>query len=303
MVKSYCKVDNDKLKRNLFGITFANPVGIAAGFDKNATHISEFENFGFGFIEIGTVTPKPQKGNPKKRLFRLNEDNAIINRLGFNNDGVTKIKKRLNRNHKLIIGGNIGKNKITPNSEAKNDYLICFEELYDYVDYFAINVSSPNTPGLRELQSREFLTDLFLDLNKYRSIKKIFKPILLKISPDLNKNKIIEILDVINKCNVDGIIATNTTIDFPKLKSSHKNEVGGLSGRPLFSKSLGLINFIHKKTEGKIPIIGVGGVLSADNAVEMLNAGASLVQLYSGLIYEGPGLVKKINKKLLVGAI
>ena len=303
LVKSYFKVDNDKLKRNLFGITFENPVGIAAGFDKNATHISEFENFGFGFIEIGTVTPKPQKGNPKKRLFRLEEDNAIINRLGFNNDGVIKIKKRLDRNHKLIIGGNIGKNKITPNSEAKNDYLICFEELYDYVDYFAINVSSPNTPGLRELQSREFLTDLFLDLNEFRSIKKIFKPILLKISPDLNKNKIIEILDVITKCNVDGIIATNTTIDFPKLKSSYKNEMGGLSGRPLFSKSLDLIHFIYKKTEGKIPIIGVGGILSADNAVEMLNAGASLVQLYSGLIYEGPGLVKKINKKLLVGAI
>lgn len=299
LVKSYFKVDNDKLKRNLFGITFANPVGIAAGFDKNATHISEFENFGFGFIEIGTVTPKPQKGNPKKRLFRLKEDNAIINRLGFNNDGVIKIKKRLNRNCRLIIGGNIGKNKITPNSKAKKDYLICFEELYDYVDYFTINVSSPNTPGLRELQSSEFLTDLFLDLNKFRSIKKIFKPILLKISPDLNKNKIIEILDVINKCNIDGIIATNTTIDFPKLKSSHKNEVGGLSGRPLFRKSLGLINFIYKKTEGKIPIIGVGGILSADNAVEMLKAGASLVQLYSGLIYEGPGLVKKINKKLL----
>ena len=215
LIKSYYKVEGDKLTRNLFGLTFSNPVGIAAGLDKNATHISEFEKFGFGFIEIGTVTPKPQMGNPKKRLFRLKKDDAIINRMGFNNDGVTKIKSRLDGNYKVIIGGNIGKNKLTPNTEAKKDYLICFKELYDCVDYFVINVSSPNTPGLRELQSREFLNDLFTDLNKFRNNNKNIKPILLKISPDLSKDKIIELIDVINKNKIDGIIATNTTVNFP----------------------------------------------------------------------------------------
>jgi len=189
LIESRYKIDNTKLKRNLFGLTFDNPVGIAAGFDKNATHISEFEKFGFGFIEIGTVTPKPQKGNPKKRLFRLKEDNAIINRMGFNNDGVDKIKSRLKKDFKVIIGGNIGKNKVTPNSEAKADYLICFKELYNHVDYFVINVSSPNTPGLRELQSRNFLNDLFIELNAIRSKKNIKKPILIKISPDLSEKK------------------------------------------------------------------------------------------------------------------
>ena len=183
IIESFYKVESPKLTRKLFGLTFENPVGIAAGFDKNATHISEFEKFGFGFIEIGTVTPKPQDGNPKKRLFRLKEDTAIINRMGFNNDGVTKIKNRLKKNYNVLIGGNIGKNKVTPNSQAKNDYIICFKELYNYVDYFVVNVSSPNTPGLRELQSKEFLNDLFIDLNKLRSKEIIKKPILIKISP------------------------------------------------------------------------------------------------------------------------
>ena len=299
IIESFYKVKSPKLERKLFGLTFENPVGIAAGFDKNATHISEFEKFGFGFIEIGTVTPKPQNGNPKKRLFRLKEDTAIINRMGFNNDGVTKIKNRLKKNYNVLIGGNIGKNKVTPNSQAKNDYIICFKELYNYVDYFVVNVSSPNTPGLRELQSKEFLNDLFIDLNKLRSNETIKKPILIKISPDLNKEKIIEILEVIDTNNIDGIIATNTTIDYPNLKSKNKNETGGLSGAPLYDKSNEVISFISKKTNGKLPIIGVGGISTPEQAVKKIEAGAHLIQLYTGIIYEGPGIVRKINKKLL----
>ena len=299
IIKSFYKVESPKLTRKLFGLTFENPVGIAAGFDKNATHISEFEKFGFGFIEIGTVTPKPQDGNPKKRLFRLKEDTAIINRMGFNNDGVTKIKNRLKKNYNVLIGGNIGKNKVTPNSQAKNDYIICFKELYDYVDYFVVNVSSPNTPGLRELQSKEFLNDLFIELNKLRSNETIKKPILIKISPDLSKEKILEILEVIDTNNIDGIIATNTTIDYPNLKSKNKNETGGLSGAPLYDKSNEVISFISKKTNGKLPIIGVGGISTPEQAVKKIEAGAHLIQLYTGIIYEGPGIVRKINKKLL----
>ena len=299
LIKSYYKVEGDNLTRNLFGLTFSNPVGIAAGLDKNATHISEFEKFGFGFIEIGTVTPKPQMGNPKKRLFRLKKDDAIINRMGFNNDGVTKIKSRLDGNYKVIIGGNIGKNKLTPNTEAKKDYLICFKELYDCVDYFVINVSSPNTPGLRELQSREFLNDLFTDLNKFRNNNKNIKPILLKISPDLSKDKIIELIDVINKNKIDGIIATNTTVNFPELKSNNKYEKGGLSGQPLYDKSNEVISFISKKTGGKLPIIGVGGISTPEQALNKIRAGAHLIQLYTGIIYEGPGIASKINKELL----
>ena len=299
IIESFYKVESPKLTRKLFGLNFENPVGIAAGFDKNATHISEFEKFGFGFIEIGTVTPKPQDGNPKKRLFRLKEDSAIINRMGFNNDGVAKIKNRLKKKYKVLIGGNIGKNKITPNSQAKNDYLICFKDLYNYVDYFVINVSSPNTPGLRELQSKEFLNDLFIDLNKLRSKEIIKKPILIKISPDLSKEKILEILEVIDTNNIDGIIATNTTIDYPNLKSKNKNETGGLSGAPLYDKSNEVISFISKKTSGKLPIIGVGGISTPEQAVKKIEAGAHLIQLYTGIIYEGPGIVRKINKKLL----
>ncbi|GIR21310.1 MAG: dihydroorotate dehydrogenase (quinone) [Flavobacteriales bacterium] len=295
IIESFYKVESPKLARKLFGLTFENPVGIAAGFDKNATHISEFEKFGFGFgfIEIGTVTPKPQKGNIKKRLFRLKEDIAIINRMGFNNDGVTKIKNRLKKKYKVLIGGNIGKNKTTPNSDAKDDYLICFKELYDCVDYFVVNVSSPNTPGLRELQSKDFLNDLFNDLNKFRLNKKIRKPILLKISPDLNEGKILEILKVIDENKIDGIIATNTTIDFPELKSKNKNEKGGLSGEPLYDKSNDVISFISRKTNGKLPIIGVGGISTPEQAVKKMEAGAHLIQLYTGIIYEGPGIAKK----------
>ena len=219
--------------------------------------------------------------------------------MGFNNDGVTKIKNRLKKNYNVLIGGNIGKNKVTPNSQAKNDYIICFKELYNYVDYFVVNVSSPNTPGLRELQSKEFLNDLFIELNKLRSNETIKKPILIKISPDLSKEKILEILEVIDTNNIDGIIATNTTIDYPNLKSKNKNETGGLSGAPLYDKSNEVISFISKKTNGKLPIIGVGGISTPEQAVKKIEAGAHLIQLYTGIIYEGPGIVRKINKKLL----
>ena len=299
LIKSIYTVKHNSLERELFGLKFPNPVGMAAGFDKNATHINEFENFGFGFIEIGTVTPKSQIGNPKKRLFRLKDDKAVINRMGFNNDGTELIKKRLKKNFNVIIGGNIGKNKTTPNSEAKADYVYCFKELYDQVDYFVVNVSSPNTPNLRELQSREFLNDLFYDLNKIRFEYLNPKPILLKISPDLNEQKILEILDVISINKIDGIIATNTTINFPKLNSKNRNEKGGLSGAPIYDRSNEVISFISKCTNGKLPIIGVGGISSVDQAIEKIKAGAHLIQIYTGLIYEGPGFIKRINKELL----
>ena len=299
LIKSIYTVKHNSLEGELFGLKFPNPVGMAAGFDKNATHINEFENFGFGFIEIGTVTPKSQIGNPKKRLFRLKEDKAVINRMGFNNDGTELIKKRLKKNFNVIIGGNIGKNKTTPNSEAKADYVYCFKELYDQVDYFVVNVSSPNTPNLRELQSREFLNDLFYDLNKIRFEYLNPKPILLKISPDLNEQKILEILDVISINKIDGIIATNTTINFPKLNSKNRYEKGGLSGAPIYDRSNEVISFISKCTNGKLPIIGVGGISSVDQAIEKIKAGAHLIQIYTGLIYEGPGFIKRINKELL----
>ena len=299
LIKSIYSIKNKKLERELFGLKFSNPVGMAAGFDKNATHISEFENFGFGFIEIGTVTPKPQSGNPKKRLFRLKQDKAVINRMGFNNDGVEAISKRLNKQYNVIVGGNIGKNKNTPNSIAKNDYILCFKKLYNCVDYFVVNVSSPNTPGLRELQSREFLNDLFADLNKIRFESSTIKPILIKISPDLEHRQILEILDVIKINKIDGIIATNTTVNYPQLSSQNKEESGGLSGAPLYDKSNEVISFISKSTNGKLPIIGVGGITNADQALDKIKAGAHLVQVYTGFIYEGPTLIKKINKKLL----
>ena len=298
-VEKFYKLNHPSLKTKILGLDFPNPVGMAAGFDKNATHINEFEKFGFGFIEVGTITPEPQKGNPKKRLFRLKDDSAIINRMGFNNDGLKTIKARLTNKKSIIVGGNIGKNKNTLNKDAKKDYLTCFKELYDILDYFVINVSSPNTIGLRELQSKFFLNDLFKDINSFRNSNKISKPVLLKISPDLTKKKVDEILNVISKNNIDGIIATNTTIDNHKLKSKSKYEKGGISGVPLFEKSNSMISYISKKTMGKLPIIGVGGIQSPDDAIKKIRAGACLVQLYTGIIYEGPGLIKKINKKLV----
>ena len=299
IVSLLLSLEDPKLEKQLFGLNFKNPVGVAAGLDKNAAHISEFSSFGFGFVEVGTITPEPQIGNPKKRLFRLEKDNAIINRMGFNNEGLEKILPRLKANYDIIIGGNIGKNKSTPNSEAKSDYIKCFKKLYDFIDYFVINVSSPNTPGLRELQTPNFLKDLFNDLNIERSKRKKIKPILLKISPDLKKSTIDELLDVIEVCKIDGIVATNTTVNFPKLDSKSKNESGGLSGAPLQSKSNQIISYISKKTAGKLPIIGVGGIISPKDAIEKLKCGAHLVQLYTGIIYEGPIIAKKIKKQIL----
>ena len=299
IVSFFLSLEDPKLEKQLFGLNFKNPVGVAAGLDKNAAHIREFSTFGFGFVEVGTITPEPQIGNPKKRLFRLEKDNAIINRMGFNNEGLEKILTRLKNNYDVIIGGNIGKNKSTPNAEAKLDYLKCFNKLYDYVDYFVINISSPNTPGLRELQTPNFLRDLFKDVNIERANRKKYKPILIKISPDLEKNKIDELLQIIKHCKIDGIVATNTTVNFPKLVSKSKNESGGLSGAPLQKKSNQIISYISKKTDGKLPIIGVGGILSAKDAINKLRCGAHLVQLYTGIIYEGPVIAKKIKKQIL----
>ena len=299
-------LDNQKLEREVFGVKFKNPVGLAAGFDKNAKLYNEFSDFGFGFVEIGTVTPKPQPGNPKKRLFRLREDKAIINRMGFNNKGVFEAVEQLKKKHRVIIGGNIGKNKVTPNDEAIKDYLICIEALFEHVDYFVVNVSSPNTPGLRELQDREPLTKLLKKLKSQnkklaKNTKKKEKPILLKIAPDLTDDQLLDIIEIVADTKIDGVIATNTTIERKGLKSHLilSEEKGGLSGKPLTNRSTEVIRFLSENSRKAFPIIGVGGIHSAEDALEKLEAGADLVQLYTGFIYEGPGLIKKINKAIL----
>ena len=299
LVQKIYSVDNKKLSKKLFGIEFKNPVGLAAGFDKNAKLYNELSRFGFGFIEIGTVTPIAQPGNPKKRLFRLTNDQGIINRMGFNNDGMHKIAARLKKNKNILIGGNIGKNKATPNDKAVNDYLLCFNYLFDYVDYFVVNVSSPNTPNLRELQNTNLLRVILDSLNKENLKKSKTKPILIKISPDLSKENLLEIVDLAISLKIDGIIATNTTINRDNLTSKNINESGGLSGKPLANKSNEVIRFISDKSNGKIPIIGVGGIHSAKDAIDKIKAGADLVQIYTGFIYEGPSLIKSINKALV----
>lgn len=293
------QLNDPRLEREVFGIKFKNPVGLAAGFDKDAKLYKELDDLGFGFIEIGTVTPKPQPGNKKKRLFRLKEDEAIINRMGFNNDGVEAAVKRLRSNKNVIIGGNIGKNKITPNEKAGEDYKICFEALFDHVDYFVVNVSSPNTPNLRELQDKEPLTNLLNSLQQLNSAKPIQKPILLKIAPDLTDLQLLDIIDIVKETKIAGVIATNTTISREGLTSENKNETGGLSGKPLKNRATEVIRFLSEKSENAFPIIGVGGIHSPEDALEKLDAGASLVQLYTGFIYEGPGLIKRINKAIL----
>ena len=299
-------VDDPRLKREVFGVRFKNPVGLAAGFDKDAKLYNEFSDFGFGFVEIGTVTPKPQPGNPKKRLFRLKDDKAIINRMGFNNKGVFEAVEQLKKRHRVIVGGNIGKNKVTANEDALKDYLICFEALFDHVDYFVVNVSSPNTPGLRELQDREPLTNLLKKLKSQnkklaKSTSKKEKPILLKIAPDLTDDQLLDIIEIVADTKIDGVIATNTTIARNDLKShlTLSEETGGLSGKPLTNRSTEVIRFLADNSRKAFPIIGVGGIHSEADALEKLEAGADLVQLYTGFIYEGPALIKKINKAIL----
>ena len=299
LVSKFYLIDDSRLEKTLFGIKFKNPVGLAAGFDKNAQLYEELTSFGFGFIEIGTVTPKPQSGNPKKRLFRLVEDSAIINRMGFNNVGVEEVIENLKKNKSTLIGGNIGKNKITPNYLAIDDYVTSFNMLFDFVDYFVVNVSSPNTPNLRDLQEKEPLTKLINSLISINRNKNKPKPILLKIAPDLNNNQLLDIISIVKDTGLDGIIATNTTINRDNLKSVNKQELGGLSGKPLTSRSTEVIKFISKNSNKTIPIIGVGGINSVRDAIEKFDAGADLIQIYTGFIYEGPNLIRSINKALL----
>ena len=299
IIKALYQVDDKRLETEVFGLKFKNPVGLAAGFDKDATLYKELSNFGFGFIEIGTLTPVGQDGNPKKRLFRLKEDSGIINRMGFNNGGVQKAVERLKKNSTVLIGGNIGKNKLTPNEEATSDYEICFDALYDYVDYFVVNVSSPNTPNLRALQDKEPLTQLLQTLQNKNLAMPKQKPILLKIAPDLTNEQLIDIIDIVNQTQIAGVIATNTTISRDGLQSENKTETGGLSGKPLAKRSTEVIRFLSEKSNKAFPIIGVGGIHSPEDAIEKLEAGASLIQLYTGFIYEGPALIKAINKKIL----
>lgn len=305
--KAIWALDDARLEKEVFGLKFKNPVGLAAGFDKNAELIAEMGNLGFGFVEIGTVTPLPQPGNDKPRMFRLPGDEALINRMGFNNLGVDVAAKRIdayrkslkNEEKPLIIGGNIGKNKVTPNEDAVSDYIKCFDRLFDVVDYFVVNVSSPNTPGLRELQEKAPLMNILNTLQQRNQKNGISRPILLKIAPDLTNEQLDDIADIVKQTGIAGLIATNTTISRDGLSSPHKGETGGLSGKPLTKRSTEVISYLHKVSGGSFPIIGVGGIHSAEDALEKIEAGASLVQLYTGFIYEGPGLIKKINKKLL----
>lgn len=309
IMKRCYAVEDKRLERNLFGLSFKNPVGLAAGLDKNAECIDAFAALGFGFMEIGTVTPLPQPGNDRPRLFRLIPDKAIINRMGFNNGGMEVVRQHIYDSHtahkpsRMLIGGNIGKNKLTPNERAADDYLKCFEALFDVVDYFVVNVSSPNTPDLRALQEKEPLKKILLALQQRNKEKARSKPILLKIAPDLNNTQLDDIMEIVSETRLAGIVATNTTISREGLQtpkaSVEKIGSGGLSGKPLSKRATEVIRYIHQHSEGKIPIIGVGGIMSVEDALEKLEAGASLVQLYTGFIYEGPALVKAINQRLI----
>lgn len=306
LLDKFYQYNQPSLEREVFGIKFKNPIGLAAGFDKNAEYIEELNHFGFGFIEIGTVTPKPQPGNDAPRMFRLMEDEAIINRMGFNNKGVdfvvSKIRELKNREN-YIIGGNIGKNKLTPNEDAVDDYIKCFNALFDYVDYFVVNVSSPNTPGLRDLQEKEPLLYILNYLQQYNNQNEKPKPILLKIAPDLTDSQLDDIIDIVLESKITGVIATNTTISREGLKSDPEivKETGGVSGKPLKNRSTEVIRYLSEKSNKAFPIIGVGGIHTAEDAKEKLEAGASLLQVYTGFIYEGPAVVKNICKGLVEG--
>ena len=296
----YFFLTNSKvLERDLFGLNFKNPVGLAAGFDKNAECYNEFSNFGFGFIEIGTVTPLPQPGNPKKRIFRLVEDRSLINRLGFNNKGLDEITKNLRKKRDIIIGANIGKNFFTENKDGHKDYLKCLQGLHDFVDYFAINISSPNTKNLRQFHDKNLLRPLLESLINYNNSQSSRKPMLLKISPDIERKELDDIISLVSELKIDGIIATNTTISRDNLKSKHKNEIGGLSGESLKVKSNDIIRYLRKELGNNFPIIGVGGIMTKQDAIEKLNSGANLIQLYTGFIYKGPGLIRDINKAII----
>ena len=307
-------VDNSVLNKELLGLHFKNPVGLAAGFDKNALYLNELEALGFGFVEIGTVTPKPQDGNEKPRLFRLPKDKALINRMGFNNHGVKAVAERLrlwqitagksaNSRSRLIIGGNIGKNKITANEDAWRDYEICFKELFDCVDYFVVNVSSPNTPGLRELQEKDSLRKILSHLQTINRQNNIPKPLLLKIAPDLTREQIDDVIDLAMEIRLDGLVAANTTISRSGLTTNDARltaiGAGGLSGKPLTARATEIVQYIHQKTNGSIPVIASGGIFTAADAKEKINAGAALVQVWTGFIYEGPAIVKRICQSFL----
>lgn len=303
-IKKLTAVEHPSLERNVLGLHFKNPVGFAAGFDKNAEVFDDFSAFGFSFIEIGTVTPKPQAGNPKPRSFRLKADKALINRMGFNNKGVEYAREKLKkRKGNIIIGGNIGKNTLTPNELAVNDYLYCFKELYDHVDYLVVNISCPNVANLRHLQDGEQLGLILDTLINERKQRKIYKPILLKVSPDLTNQQLDETIVKAVESGIDGFIATNTTTSREHLTTDSEKVKfignGGLSGAPLTKRSTEVIRYIHSKTSGTKPIIGVGGILTPEDAIEKINAGASLIQVYTGFIYSGPMLVKQINKAII----
>ncbi|MDI9366092.1 MAG: quinone-dependent dihydroorotate dehydrogenase [Flavobacterium sp.] len=302
---------NAALQKEVFGLTFKNPIGLGAGFDKNALYLNELEALGFGFVEIGTVTPKAQAGNDKPRLFRLPKDKALINRMGFNNDGVEVVKRRLDKwfdgqrsavDGRLIVGGNIGKNKVTANEDAWKDYELCFTELFDYADYFVVNVSSPNTPGLRELQEKASLQKILSRLQNINEGKAKPKPLLLKIAPDLTNQQLDDIVTLAFEVNLAGLVATNTTISRENLVTNTQEikaiGAGGLSGKPLTKRSTEVVNYLHQQTAGKVPIIASGGIFTGTHVKEKLNAGASLAQVWTGFVYEGAGIVKKICKEL-----
>lgn len=303
VLDAFCQPRGNGLERELWGLRFRNPVGLAAGFDKDARYIDELAHLGFGFVEIGTVTPQPQPGNDQPRLFRLPEDKALINRMGFNNEGARAAAKRLQqRRSNIIVGGNIGKNKVTPNEEAISDYEKCFHTLFDVVDYFVVNVSSPNTPNLRALQEKEPLKQLLHHLQTLNMQKARPKPILLKIAPDLTTTQLDDIIEIVAETGLAGIVATNTTISREGLQTSPETleqiGAGGLSGLPVRERATEVIRYIHQHSGGKIPIIAAGGIFTAEDAQEKLDAGASLVQVYTGFIYEGPAIVKKICQGL-----
>jgi dihydroorotate dehydrogenase len=304
LVRKMYVIKNERLKTSFLGLEFDNPIGFAAGFDKNAEVYNQFSNFGFSFIEIGTVTPIAQPGNPKPRSFRIPIDSGLINRMGFNNKGVDfAVEKLKNKKHKVIVGGNIGKNTATANNDALNDYIVCFEKLYDHADYFVVNLSCPNIKDLRKLQDKDSTINILNKLTAIRAEKSLRKPILLKISPDLNNSQLDDVVETFKLTGIDGVVATNTTISRENLLTDTKRveEIanGGLSGKPLTKRSTEIIQYLTVKSNGTIPIIGVGGIMTVQDAIDKLNAGATLIQVYTGFIYEGPGFVKQINKTLL----